>query len=118
MFIKPERMHLLYERADILLNSPDVDNMPSSVLEAFASGVPVVSTEAGGIPYILTGGETGVLVRRGDHQAMARGALCLLNDEEFASRIVSKARVECRKYTWAAVGSQWRELYTEVAVRG
>jgi glycosyltransferase involved in cell wall biosynthesis len=117
-FIKPERMHLLYERADILLNSPDVDNMPSSVLEAFASGVPVVSTEAGGIPYILTGGETGVLVRRGDHQAMARGALCLLNDEEFASRIVSKARMECRKYTWAAVGSQWRELYTEVAVRG
>src|SRR5690606_24095526 len=42
----------LYQSADLMMNPSTVDNMPNSVLEAYASGVPVVSTNVGGIPYI------------------------------------------------------------------
>src|SRR6185503_3783063 len=66
-----ERMCDLYAAADIYLNSSDIDNMPGSILESFASGLPVVTTEAGGIPVIVTNEETGLIVKRGDHEALA-----------------------------------------------
>ncbi|MGA9996414.1 MAG: glycosyltransferase family 4 protein [Pyrinomonadaceae bacterium] len=113
--IAPERMHALYEAADIYLNSPDIDNMPGSLIEAFASGLPVVTTNAGGIPYILSDGQTGLMVERGDYQAMAERALRLLEDEKLASEISSRAREECRKYEWTNVRREWLKLYEEVA---
>src|ERR671936_20524 len=46
--VPPERMCRLYDEADIYLNSPDIDNMPNSIIEAFAAGLPVVTTNTGG----------------------------------------------------------------------
>ena len=56
---------------DIYMQTPDIDNMPTSVLEAFASGLPVVSTEAGGVPAILTHGRHGLLAPLGDYETLA-----------------------------------------------
>ncbi len=111
----PEKIHRLYDEADIYLNSPDIDNMPGSILEAFASGLPVVTTDAGGIPYIVTDRVTGLLVERNDHEAMAERALMLLGDERLALKVAARAREECKKYEWAAVKSQWIDLYYETA---
>ena len=62
-----------YAAADIYLQTPEIDNMPTSVLEAFASGCAVVSTAAGGVPTILTDGVHGYLVPCGDDAAAADG---------------------------------------------
>jgi glycosyltransferase involved in cell wall biosynthesis len=113
--VAPEEMHGLYAAADIYLNSPDIDNMPGSIIEAFASGLPVVTTDAGGIPYILKDGETGLMVQRGDYQAMAACAIRLLEDEALASGIALRAHEECAKYSWATVRDEWLRLYREVA---
>src|SRR5690606_21965536 len=59
-------MAALYRDADLMLNPSTVDNMPNSILEAYAAGVPVVSTDAGGIPYIARNEETALLVPAGD----------------------------------------------------
>lgn len=107
----------LYDAADIYLNSPNVDNMPGSIIEAYAAGVPVVTTNAGGIPYIVTHGETGLMVERNDHEAMAREALRLLESDELASRLARNAHAECRKYSWDAVREEWLGLYKELAAR-
>ncbi len=111
------RMPELYDAADIYLNSPNVDNMPGSIIEAYAAGVPVVTTNAGGIPYIVTHGETGLMVERNDHEAMAREAIRLLESEELAATIARKAHAECRKYSWGAVREEWLGLYRELAAR-
>ncbi|MFP5263032.1 MAG: glycosyltransferase family 4 protein [Blastocatellia bacterium] len=113
--VPPERMPALYDSADIYLNSSDVDNMPLSILEAFACGLPVVTTEAGGIPYIVTDFETGLLARRGDYRALAASVLRLLADNALASKLAGQAREECRKYEWSAVSGQWHGLYRELA---
>jgi glycosyltransferase involved in cell wall biosynthesis len=113
--VAPERMHELYDAADIYLNGSDIDNMPGSVIEAYASGTPVVTTDAGGIPFIVEHERTGMLVARGDHEAMARGALRLLEDDALASRIARAAREECRRYNWEAVREAWLSLYRELA---
>jgi glycosyltransferase involved in cell wall biosynthesis len=113
--VAPARMHELYDAADIYLNSSDIDNMPGSIIEAYASGLPVVTTDAGGIPYILTDGVTGLLVPRGDHEAMAAGAIRLLEDAGLASRITAAARRACDNYSWASVRGAWLKLYHELA---
>lgn len=109
------RMPELYDAADIYLNTPDIDNMPGSVIESFASGLPVVTTDAGGIPYIVSDGETGMMVARGDHEALAARAVRLLEDEALASDIAARAHEECRKYSWDAVRGEWLKLYRGLA---
>jgi glycosyltransferase involved in cell wall biosynthesis len=114
--IPQERVHELYDSADIYLNSSDIDNMPGSLIEAFACGLPVVTTDAGGIPYIVTHEKTGLLVPRGDHAALALAAIRLLDEPGLALRIIHNARDECHKYTWPAVRNQWVALYYSLVV--
>ena len=113
-----ERMAELYDAADIYLNAPNVDNMPGSVIEAFAAGTPVVTTDAGGIPYIVADGVNGFLVPRGDFGAMAERACRLLADDALAQTVIENARRECRKYSWEAVRGGWLELYRGLAGEG
>jgi glycosyltransferase involved in cell wall biosynthesis len=115
--LAPAEMPALCEEADIYLNASNVDNMPLSILEAFAAGLPVVTTDAGGIPYIVEHERTGLLVGMNDCAALAREALRLLEDQQLASRLAASARAECDKYRWAAVRGQWVEFYNEVAGR-
>lgn len=105
----------LYDVVDVYLNSPNFDCMPGSLIECFASGVPVVSTRAGGIPYIVTDGETGLLVDTDDHEALAARAVYLLENPSAAGAIIEKARRECARYAWAEIRPQWLDLYERLA---
>lgn len=110
-----EAMPDMYDSADIYLTATDLDNMPSSIVECLAAGLPVVTTDAGGIPYIVTHEETCLMIARNDHEAMAASALRLLADEELAARIARNAREHCRKFSWPAVQREWLKLYHELA---
>ncbi|HEX8723191.1 MAG TPA: glycosyltransferase family 4 protein [Pyrinomonadaceae bacterium] len=116
--LAPGRMPALCDEADVYLNASNVDNMPLSILEAFAAGLPVVTSDAGGIPYIVEHGRTGLVVPKNDCGALAAQALRLLEDEEFALGLARSARAECDKYGWAAVRGLWVGFYKEVAGRG
>ncbi|HXG85702.1 MAG TPA: glycosyltransferase family 4 protein [Pyrinomonadaceae bacterium] len=113
--IDQEKMPALYEEADIYLNSPNTDNMPVSIIESYACGIPIVTTNAGGIPYILEHGETGLTVGINDHEAMAREATRLLEDEKLAARLTENARRYVGKFTWEAVRLEWLDVYEKLA---
>jgi glycosyltransferase involved in cell wall biosynthesis len=115
--ISNEKMVELYDEADIYLNGSNVDNMPGSIIEAFASGLPVVTTNAGGIPYIVTDEETGLIVAPDDHEAIARSAIRLIEDQDLAERLAARAREECKQYELDAVRSEWIKLYHEMTGR-
>lgn len=110
-----KNMPSLLDAADIYLNANDLDNMPSSLIECMAAGLGVVSTNAGGIPYIITHEQTGLLVACNDHQAMALSAIRLLEDQELAAAIARRARHACEKYQWPVVRNDWLSLYGELA---
>lgn len=95
----------------VALNPSLVDNMPNSVLEALASGVPVVSTNVGGVPHIVRDGQTALLVPPGDEEAMAEALDRLLTDDALASRLALNGLSEVKRYTWANVRDQWLAEY-------
>ena len=109
--VPPLEMWQHYADADIYLQTPNIDNMPASVLEAFASGCAVVATNAGGVPAILTDGVHGLLVGCDDHQAAADGILRLIAEPTLGSRLTASARESCEPYRWEAVRAQWVALY-------
>jgi glycosyltransferase involved in cell wall biosynthesis len=113
--LAPEAMPRLCDEADVYLNASNVDNMPLSILEAFSSGLPVVTTDAGGIPYMVEHERTGLVVPMNDYEAIAASALRLLEDEGLAARLALAAHAECDKYRWDVVRPQWLEFYREVA---
>jgi glycosyltransferase involved in cell wall biosynthesis len=112
------RMAELYRSASVMINPSRIDNMPNSVLEAMASGVPVVSTDVGGIPFIVRDGITGLLCRAGDHAAIAAAVQRILRDQPLAARLRDAALIEVQQYTWSRVRQTWVDLYASVLSRG
>ena len=115
--VPPERIPQLYDGADLYICSPDIDNMPGSLLECFASGLPVIATKAGGIPYIVADQVTGFLAPCNDHAALAAQALRLLDNPQAALDAAARAHAECARYSWAAIGPQWLALYRQLSGR-
>jgi glycosyltransferase involved in cell wall biosynthesis len=112
--VPPKDMRQRYDAADIYLNAPVIDNMPGSILEAFACGLPVVTSDAGGIPYIVRNEENGLLTSANDHLALAKGALRLLADQALALSLTDNARREAETtYTWELVREGWRHVYLD-----
>jgi len=103
---------------DIFLNTSSVDNTPVSVLEAMASGLCVVSTEVGGIRYLLQSGKEALLAPANDDEAMAVAVRSLLQDEALAERIQISSKAKVRRFDWNVVLPQWHEILARTARRG
>jgi len=106
-----EEIGRFYDRADIFINASKLDNMPVSVLEAFAAGTPVVTTAPEGMKYIVEHERTGLLCKVGDAHALAENVNRLLNDSQLASRLAVNAQQESRRYRWDVVRGQWLDEY-------
>lgn len=105
-----------FDRADILVNSSRIDNMPHCLIEAFAAGMPVVTTPSGGIPHIVENERNGLLVPCDQPRAMAEAIQRLLGDPPLVRTLVDTGRSDCRaRYAWPAVRTQWSRLYDAVA---
>ncbi len=105
----------LYRRADVLINSSRVDNMPNSLLEAMASGVAIVSTRAGGIPFLVEDGQTASLVDIDDVDQMAKAMVELLVDSAARQRLRENALQDVKQYQWSTVKTSWLSLYQRLA---
>lgn len=98
------------QRSDIFLNTTRIDNTPVSVLEAMACGLPVVSTNVGGIPYLLTQERTGLLTAPDNAGAMADAIRTLLRNPTLAARLSAAGRELAAGCSWSRVLPQWQQL--------
>jgi len=100
-----------YDQADIFINASWLDNMPLSIIEAFAAGTPVVTTSPECMPYLVEHERTGLLSPVGDADALAANVIRLLRDPALAARLAQNAYKESQNYTWEAVREQWVNTY-------
>jgi len=109
--VAPSEIHAYYANADIYVQAPRIDNMPLSLLEAFASGLPVVSTDVGGVPSMLRHGVDGLLVADNDADALADQIVKLLTDDALARRLAESAHRTLAAYQWPVVREGWLQAY-------
>lgn len=102
------------ERADIFINTTNIDNTPVSVLEAMACGLCVVSTDVGGIPYLLEDRQDSLLVSRDNPEIMASAIKNILMESNLAENISRNARRKVEKFDWSVILPQWEALFSGV----
>jgi glycosyltransferase involved in cell wall biosynthesis len=112
-----EEIGRYYDQADIFVNASWLDNMPVSILEAFACGTLVVSTAAESIPYLVEHESTGLLSPVGDAQSLAGNVIRLLRDPELSARLALKAYDASQSYRWPVVREQWLSTYRSLKSR-
>jgi glycosyltransferase involved in cell wall biosynthesis len=113
--VSPSGMPALMAGADIFVNASAVDNQPVSILEAFASGLPVVSTAVGDVPGMLAHGAYGYLVPRDESDALCATIAAVLESPGEALARAREAHAQVQRYTWPAAGPEWRALYQSLA---
>lgn len=97
-------------QSDIFLNTTNHDNTPVSVVEAMACGLCVVSTNVGGVPYLIQDLEDGLLVQLGDDRAMAEKVVSILKDPALAGRLSTRARAKASAMGWNEMLPKWESL--------
>ncbi|HEX6589247.1 MAG TPA: N-acetyl-alpha-D-glucosaminyl L-malate synthase BshA [Longimicrobiales bacterium] len=111
---KVESVAELLSCADLLLLPSETESFGLVALEAMACGVPVVATEVGGVPEVVTHGENGFLVPVGDHQAMAEFAIRLLRDPELWHKASTAARAAAEAYSSDEIVGRYEAHYEKV----
>lgn len=101
---------IVLSQHDIFLNTTTADNTPVSVMEAMASGLCVVSTNVGGLSYLLKDSETALLVNSGDVEAMANAVRRLLKSSRLAQQLSENARMQAETFDWGNILPQWEML--------
>ena len=106
---KPEWIALSKDY-DIFINTTDVDNTPVSVMEAMALGMPVVTTNAGGIPFLFDTGTDGIMVNKNNIDEMTTAIIDLVRDPLKTESISNSARLKAKSWDWKVIGPQWKKL--------
>jgi glycosyltransferase involved in cell wall biosynthesis len=91
-----------YAEHDIFVNASNADNFPGALVEAACSGLPIVTTRAGGIPDMIRDHENGILVGLNDHEKLAAAVIELTENPERARRLAENARSWAGQFSWAA----------------
>ncbi|MCP3668032.1 MAG: glycosyltransferase, partial [Gammaproteobacteria bacterium] len=100
--------------ADILLNTSLVDNMPNSLLEAMASEVVIVSTNVGGIPYMVENRKSSLLVEPGEYRQIADALLYVIENDQERRCMITSAKKRVDNYSWDNIKKSWLNIYTDL----
>ncbi|WP_068472683.1 glycosyltransferase family 4 protein [Saccharicrinis aurantiacus] len=104
--------HKLSQDYDIFINTTNFDNMPVSVIEGMALGMPIVSTNVGGLSYLIDDGKDGFLVNENDDKQMANIINGILSNPQKAIDCSKKARLKVEQFDWEEVKKQWFNVFS------
>nr|WP_317631506.1 glycosyltransferase family 4 protein [uncultured Flavobacterium sp.] len=100
----------LSKNYNIFLNTTNFDNTPVSVMEAMALGLPVVSTNVGGLPYLIESGKDGFLVEPNNIHKMTDVIENLINNRDICKQTVNNARAKAESWDWNQVKKDWNSI--------
>jgi glycosyltransferase involved in cell wall biosynthesis len=104
-----EQIPYLADKHDIHLHTNRVENMPVSIIEMWACGLPIVGTNVGGMPYLVRNRIDGILVKSEDYHAMADACLELFSNSELAKTLSRNGRARAEELTWESIKPSWEK---------
>lgn len=108
--VPKEKIADYLKQHDIFINTTNIDNTPVTVIEAMACGLCIVSTNVGGIPYLLEHEKDALLVPPNDCNAMTNAIVRLLNEPELAIGLSCNARKKAEQFDWEKVLPKWETI--------
>ncbi len=108
--LEKEEWIALSENFNIFINTTNFDNMPVSVIEAMALGFPIISTNVGGVPFLINNEVDGVLVAPNNVEAFVKAILEIKSKPEKAIDMAASARRKAEHFDWNVVKKQWIKL--------
>ncbi len=109
--VKNDEIFNYLAESNIFLNSSNFDNQPVAILEAFAVGLPVVSTNAGGIPHMVAHGENGLLADVNNHEMLAERMVALIEDPDLVNKLVKNGRERLKDFYWENIRLKYFSIY-------
>ncbi len=100
----------LSEKYDVFISTTNFDNTPISLIEAMALGLPVLSTNAGGVSYLIEDGVTGLLTEKNNPREMANKIIGLIKNPDKAYQMTANARKKAEQFDWNVLKHQWFKL--------
>jgi len=100
----------LSKKYSVFINTTNFDNTPVSVIEAMALGLPVVSTNVGGIPYLLSNQEDALLVEPNDVDLLVKSVSYLIDNPKLVAKLTRNARIKAESFDWEKVKLQWFDI--------
>jgi len=115
----PKIVAKYYQAADVYIHAARADTFPNTILEALACGTPVVATAVGGIPEQVQDGVTGLLVPKGDIEAMTKAIIILLTNDEFIQKLRYNAIEDAkRRFDLNHQAEEYLRWYKEIISYG
>ncbi|MFM8721038.1 MAG: glycosyltransferase family 4 protein [Chthoniobacterales bacterium] len=111
----PQRLVDLYRAADCFVLSSLLEGFSSALVEAMASGLPVIATDVPGIRGVVKDGKEGVLVSPRSPRMLADAMLLVAGDPALRASLSSGARAAVARYSWSAVVGDYEKLYGDMA---
>jgi glycosyltransferase involved in cell wall biosynthesis len=115
--LNSDQMSQLYRSADLVLNPSRVDNSPISIVEALASGTPVISTDVGGIPDLVIDGVEAILIPAGEPEIFCHHASVLLSDIDCRQQLINNGLAKAANFAWPAVKTVLLQSYQAAIVQ-
>ncbi|MFQ6007331.1 MAG: glycosyltransferase family 4 protein [Candidatus Zixiibacteriota bacterium] len=112
--VSQKQLVQLLADADIYVNCSTIDGLPVSLLEALAVGLPIVTTNVGGIPEIITNDVNGLFVRPNDPAGLANRIIQLIETPDLVEKLSEQAKLSIMPYSWPQVKKKWIHPYVHL----
>ncbi len=114
--LSPKQMAELYKSSDLMLNTSLVDNSPNSVIEALACGIPVVSSDVGGIPDLVTHEVDAILLAPGQPEIFSKWACEILSNNELRQRLIQNGLNNTSRFDWERIKESLLTIYNTAVI--
>lgn len=106
-----EEVPVYMNKAHVFINTSTIDNMPGSILEAYAAGLPVVSTNVGGIPYMVDHEKTGLLANNNDYETLGKYLIKVVDNPDYSKVLVENGYEVIKDLSWSNIRTLWLNEY-------